>query len=100
MFTMVVSLVRDDDEFVTCFHDCAVTLRMDRRFRGVTEAIFYSGDQSIRKGVGPLHKILPVQSKIHQVLFVRVRIWNPKRQRRFSKNAMRMEKYGVSIALK
>lgn len=71
MFTKMVSLVRDD-EFVTCFRDCAVPLRMDRRFRGFSDAIFYSGEQSIRKGVGPFHKILPVRSKIHQALFVRV----------------------------
>lgn len=47
--------VREEDSVVTCFRDGVVTLRMNRRTTGFTEAISEFGYQGIRKGDLVIH---------------------------------------------
>lgn len=46
---------REQDEVVTCFRDGTVTLRMNRRVRGFTEALKEIGYQGIRRGDLVIH---------------------------------------------
>ena len=47
--------VRDEDNIVTCFRDGTVTLRLNRRTTGFTEAVNESGYQGVRKGDLVIH---------------------------------------------
>lgn len=55
MFKKEKRAVRDADNTVTCFRDGIVTLRLNRRTTGFTEAINESGYQGVRKGDLVIH---------------------------------------------
>ncbi len=55
LFTKMDRPVRPEDEVVTCFRDGMVTLRINRRLRGFTEATVFSGYQGIRSGDLVIH---------------------------------------------